>query len=245
MAEVEIFAAIGAVFFLAGVIKGLVGLGMPLVVIPLLTPVVGLGASIALTIIPGFLTNLRQGLRGGRLRAILRRHRWLFAGTVAGIWLGTGILASGEVRALETLLGVTLAAFAGYALFRPDMPAVGPVVERFAVVVGLLGGLMTGMVGVWAVPGVVYLALLRLPPNELVQTLGVSFLVLSVSLGFSFAARDLIDPTTLSGSLVAVPAIFLGMVAGERLRGLLPEALFRRIFLVVVMALGANIALGA
>jgi len=47
-------------FLLAGLVKGTVGLGLPLVSIALLTPVLGLAEAKALMLVPAALTNLVQ-----------------------------------------------------------------------------------------------------------------------------------------------------------------------------------------
>jgi hypothetical protein len=104
---------------------------------------------------------------------------------------------------------------------------------------------MSGMVGVWAVPGVIWMTLLRLPRDELVQTLGIVFVTLSVALGGSFAQRALLDLGTLALSGAALPAMFAGLVVGERLRSRIPEAAFRKVFLVALLVLGVTIAASA
>jgi uncharacterized membrane protein YfcA len=245
MSDFTNLVLIAAAFFLAGVIKGIVGLGMPIVVVGLLSPVFGLAKTITLLIVPGIVTNVRQALVGGHFWAILRRQRWVLVFTVVGIWLGTGLLASVDTELLQILLGLTLTLYALYALLLPQLPAPGRAEPYLAPAVGLGSGLMCGMVGIWAVPGVVWYALLRMPRDELVQSLGITFVVLSVTLGASLAQRDLLTGNALALSAAAVPAVVIGMMAGERLRRRLPEALFRRLFLVALVLLGLNIALGA
>jgi len=234
-----------AAFLAAGVLKGIVGLGMPIVVIGITAPFFGLATAIQLVIVPGAVTNVRQALRGGMLGAILWRQKWLLATTAVGIWLGTFALALGEGAWLQRLLGAALIAYALYALFLPQLPPPGRAETPLAPVVGLTSGLMSGMVGVWAVPGVIWLALLRLPRDELVQTLGIVFVTISVALGGSFAQRALLDMELLGLSAVALPVMVGGLFLGERLRSRLPEAGFRRVFLVALMVLGATIALTA
>ncbi len=238
-------ALIAGAFFSAGVVKGIVGLGMPIVVVGLLSPVLGLAKTITLLIVPGIVTNLRQALVGGHFWPILRRQRWVLVLTVLGIWLGTGLLASVDTHLLQRLLGATLTLYALYALLLPQLPPPGRAEPFLAPAVGLSSGLMCGMVGIWAVPGVVWYALLRMPRDELVQSLGITFVVLSVALGLSLAQRELLAGDALVLSATAVPPALLGMVAGERLRRRLPEAAFRRLFLVALAVLGLNIAFGA
>jgi len=175
-------------------------------------------------------------------RRIVRRQKWLLATTAAGIWLGTLVLAGGEGVWLSRLLGAALVAYALYALFLPQLPAPGRAEPVMAPVIGLTSGMMSGMVGVWAVPGVIWMALLRLPRDELVQSLGIVFVTISLALGGSFAQRALLDTETLVLSTLALPAMIGGMMLGERLRHRIPEAVFRRVFLVALLVLGVTIA---
>ena len=242
MFDAASFALTSAAFLTAGVLKGIVGLGMPIVVIGITAPVFGLATAIQLIILPGAVTNVRQALRGGMVARILRRQKWLLATSCLGIWLGSAVLAGGEGVWLSRLLGAALVSFALYALFLPQLPTPGRAESVVAPVVGLASGLMSGMVGVWAVPGVVWMTLLRLPRDELVQTLGIVFVTLSVALAGSFAQRALLDGTTLALSVAALPAMFAGLFLGERLRARIPEDVFRRVFLVALLVLGVTIA---
>jgi hypothetical protein len=240
--DVSSLALTGAAFLAAGVLKGIVGLGMPIVVIGVTAPVFGLTTAIQLVIVPGAVTNIRQALRGGMFRRIVDRQKWLLATTAAGIWFGTFVLAGGEGVWLSRLLGAALVAYGLYALFLPQLPSPGRAEPALAPVVGLASGMMSGMVGVWAVPGVIWMALLRLPRDELVQTLGIVFVTISVALGGSFAQRALLDADLLLLSILALPAMLGGLLLGERLRHRLPEAVFRRVFLVALVVLGVTIA---
>lgn len=236
---------VAAAFLAAGIVKGTVGLGMPIVVVALLSPFLGLAATIPLLILPGFVVNLRQAAVGGRFWAILARQRWVLLLTVVGIWIGTGVLASVDTRLLQQLLGAVLMLYAVYALVLPALPPPGRAEPYIGPVVGVTGGLMCGMLGIWAVPGVVYYALLRLPRDELVQTLGITFVVLSTTLALSFGQRDLLSTRALVLSAAALPVMVIGMAVGERVRRRLPEATFRRVFLVALLGLGLNILLSA
>ena len=63
-----------AVFLIAGVVKGLVGLGLPTITIALTALVLPLSESMALIALPTIFTNIWQASVGGRFRQILRRQ---------------------------------------------------------------------------------------------------------------------------------------------------------------------------
>ena len=63
---------VAAVFVLAGLTKGVIGLGLPTVSMGLLALVMSPPEAAALLVLPSFLTNLWQMLAGPSLRAVMR-----------------------------------------------------------------------------------------------------------------------------------------------------------------------------
>jgi hypothetical protein len=82
-----------ATFLLAGMIKGVIGLGLPTIAMGLLGLAMAPSQAAALLIIPATLTNVWQLAFGGHLRGLLNRM-WpmlltIFIGTGAGtLWIG-------------------------------------------------------------------------------------------------------------------------------------------------------------
>ena len=74
--EPAALAAIAAVFLLAGVVKGVIGLGLPTICLGLLILFVDLPSAMALLLAPSFVTNLWQACVGGH-GAMLVRRLWL------------------------------------------------------------------------------------------------------------------------------------------------------------------------
>ena len=56
-------------FLLAGLVKGVIGLGLPTISLALLTAALGLPQAMALLLVPSFVTNLWQAVAGGKGRA--------------------------------------------------------------------------------------------------------------------------------------------------------------------------------
>ena len=64
---------LAAIFVLGGIVKGVVGIGLPLVLIPLLTPVLDMPVAVALLTVPMIATNIGQAAEGGHTVAAARR----------------------------------------------------------------------------------------------------------------------------------------------------------------------------
>ena len=77
-------ALAGAIFILAGAVKGIAGFGFPAVSIGLLVLFRPLPEGMALILAPTLLTNLWQALSGPHLKPLLRRLWGLFLGSTLG-----------------------------------------------------------------------------------------------------------------------------------------------------------------
>jgi hypothetical protein len=86
---------IAATFLLAGMVKGVVGLGLPTVAMGLLGLVMPPVEAAALLLVPSLVTNVWQLLAGPRFGALLRRLRGMMLGVCVGTWAGAGLIAGG------------------------------------------------------------------------------------------------------------------------------------------------------
>jgi uncharacterized protein len=238
----ETLVAVAVIFILAGFVKGVAGIGLPTVAIALMAVFIGLKEGIALMVVPTVVTNVWQALVGGRFVALVRRFWSLLLAAALGAWIGAGILAQGDAMLLAAMLGVLLCLYSAVGLTMPPVPSPGRAEPWLSPVMGLSGGLIGGMTGSYAVPGVVYLQALGLPRDALVQTLGITFVVFTMSLGTSLTLHGLMSSEIGILSLAAtLPALF-GMALGQHLRHKLSEATFRTVFFCVLLVLGVWLA---
>ena len=241
----ETLVLICAAFVLAGLIKGVVGLGLPTVSLALLTATLGLKQAIALMLVPSLVTNLWQGLAGGALAAVLHRLWSLLAVACLGIWFGAGVLAKADAALVSGLFGLLLCIYCGFSLATPQIPPPGRHERWLSPLVGAVAGVATGLTGSFVVPGVLYLQALGLTRDVLVQAMGVTFVVLTVALGAALSGHNLLSADLGVTSAIAVAPAVLGMVLGQKVRKRLPEAMFRRVFFCALLALGLYIVAGA
>ncbi|WP_130931089.1 sulfite exporter TauE/SafE family protein [Pseudomonas sp. Sample_24] len=230
-----------ATFLLAGMIKGVIGLGLPTVVMGLLGLAMAPSQAAALLIIPATLTNLWQLAFGGHLPGLVKRL-WpmllaIFLGTGMGtLWIG---MAGGHwvVRGL----GAALMLYALSGLFLPTL-CVGSRNERWlGPLCGLVTGVITSATGVFVIPAVPYMQALGLSKDELVQALGLSFTVSTLALAGGLLWRGALGGGELSASLlVLIPAV-LGMMLGQWLRQRISAVLFKRVFFIGLGLLGGHL----
>jgi uncharacterized membrane protein YfcA len=231
-------AIVATVFTLAGAVKGVIGLGLPTVSLALLVLVLPITEAIALMIIPSIVTNIWQGAVGGRAMEIVKRLWPMFILTCLTVWIGAGVLVGADALIVTGVLGLLLALYSGYSLTRPQVPPPGRHEVWMTPAVGAVAGFFTGLTGSFVVPGTLYLQALGLPRDTLVQAMGIAFTICTAALWVAMGARGLLgSDVTLVSAGALIPAT-LGMVAGQRLRRLLPEATFRKVFFAALLAMG-------
>ena len=116
MFETPIIIAIVATFFLAGAVKGVIGLGLPTVSLALLTVATDLTSAMALLLVPSLVTNLWQALTGGHLKAALGRIWPFLAMATVTVWLGALALTRVDLALLSALLGALLIVYSAFSL---------------------------------------------------------------------------------------------------------------------------------
>ena len=242
-ASPDVVALTVVTFLLAGLVKGVIGLGLPSIAIGLLALLMSPAQAAAVMIFPSLVTNLWQMLTGPHLAALLRRLWMLLVGSALGIWLGGGILTSANSRAAAFGLGIALVAYA----------AIGLSALRFSVprrhewwlnpIVGLATGLIAGGTGVFVIPAGPYFQAIGLNKDELVQMLGISFTVSTIVLALVLWRDGVMQFGNATGSMLAVLPALLGMVIGQRIRGFASEATFRRWFFLGLLLLGTQQAI--
>jgi uncharacterized protein len=235
--------AVGLIFILAGFVKGVAGLGLPTIAIALMAVFIGLKEGIALMVVPTIAANLWQALAGGQFAALVRRFWSLLLAAALGSWVGAGILARTDAMLLAAMLGVLLCLYSAVSLAKPPLPPPGRAEPWLSPVIGATGGLIGGMTGSYAVPGVLYMQALGLPRNTLVQALGITFLVFTLALGTSLTGLGIMSTEIGLLSLAATLPALAGMAVGQRVRHRMSEATFRPVFFAVLLVLGAWLAL--
>ncbi len=223
----EILVLVVATFVAAGMVKGVVGLGLPTVSMALLTATLGLRDAMALMLMPSLATNVWQAVAGPYLGEILKRFWPMTIAALVGIFVGLRIGIGVDPAVLGGLLGILLCIYAITGLGKFTFAGLQKAETVWSAVMGFASGLMTGLAGVFIIPGALYLQALQLRKEMFVQTLGVLFVVATVGLGFGLSRYELLDGDQALVSAAAVVPAFAGMYLGQKIRAKLSEEGFR------------------
>jgi uncharacterized protein len=229
-------------FFLvaAGATKGLIGIGMPIIAVPLLNMVLDVPTTVALLSIPLVATNIPQALEGDPLSAVLRRLAPIFVGLFAGVFAGVALLATLTSTYLKPIVGIVLLMVAVLMMLGPRVrvpkrlePVAGPAV-------GVIGGLAGGLA---ALPGpfvFMYLLALGMERDRFVQYSSAFLTVAASLMTITLGGIGLFGWSDATISLIATIPILGGMWIGRNIRTLVAPELFRKVILGVVMVSGMH-----
>jgi uncharacterized protein len=236
---------VGAVFALAGLIKGVIGLGLPTVSMGLLAIIMSPLQAAAILVLPSLLTNVWQMVDGPSLTAMARRLWPMLLAACLGTWAGARLMVGPYARYGSLLLGVALIAYA-LTGFRSKPFTVGASRELWlGPLTGAITGLITAATGVFVVPSVPYLQALGLGKEEMIQALGLTFTVSTIALAVNITFAGALNLGASGPTLVVLAMAFVGMWTGQGLRSRLSPEIFRRCFFLGLLLLGVYLAIDA
>jgi uncharacterized membrane protein YfcA len=236
---------IASTFLLAGMVKGVIGMGLPTVAMGLLALFMPPVQAAALLVVPSLVTNVWQLVAGPSFIALLKRFSTMMAAVCLGTFAGIGLLIGSAGAIATATLGAVLAVY-GVIGLRSTRFVIPKRSERWlSPAVGLFTGVLTGATGVFVIPAVPYFNSLGLEKEDLIQTLGLSFTVSTLALAVGLMSSGHFKMTVATSSLLALLPALGGMFLGQRVRNRLKPDVFRRWFFIGLLILGTYMVLRA
>jgi uncharacterized membrane protein YfcA len=230
---------IGAIFLMAGLVKGVIGMGLPTVAMGLLALALPPAEAAAILVVPSLVTNVWQLLSGPRFAALARRLWPMMAAVLLGTVAGAGVLAGNVAGLAKIGLGIALIVYAAVGLAGIRLSVAARHEAWLGPLTGAVTGLVTGATGVFVIPAVPYLQAIGLERDELIQALGLSFTVSTIALAIGLLRVDAWQASSIWISLLALVPALIGMQAGTWLRHRIAAATFRKVFFAGLLVLGA------
>jgi uncharacterized membrane protein YfcA len=229
------------IVFFAIFTQSVTGFGLALVSMPLLTAVIGLQNAAPLVSIVALITELilliyyRDAFNLGVVWRLL-------LASVIGVPLGVLALRTIDPQLILSLLGIVVAGYALYALLDFRLPAIQQ--PAWAYGAGFLAGVLGGAYNTAGPPVIVYGNCRGWPPAEFKSNLQGFFLVNSVIVTIAHIVAGNYTPFIWRSSLVALPAMALGILVGLSLAKRISSDRFRKLVLWLLLILGIWLILG-
>ena len=235
-----LLAAAALALLVGGLSKGVLGVGLPMIALPLLYTSVPIREAVAVMYGPVLVMNLWQTFQGGYFLVALRKFWPMMISVVLGTWLGAKTLVSIDSNVLQIVVGATVAVFSLINLLQPKLT----VPERHAlwlsVLVGITGGFFGGLTLFIGPAVIMFMVALRIPKEEFIGTIGLVYLLGVIPTGISYIVEGVIRSEHIVPTLVACVPVFVGMLIGQWVRHRINEDTFRKVLLIAMVIIGLN-----
>src|ERR1700748_3741521 len=108
---------IASTFFLAGIVKGVAGMGLPTVAMGVLGAIMSHVSAASLLVIPSFVTNFWQLFTGPDFLALAKRLWLMMLGILVGTLAGSCLLTRINTEYANVGLGSALVLYAAHSLW--------------------------------------------------------------------------------------------------------------------------------
>jgi uncharacterized membrane protein YfcA len=224
-----------------GFIKGALGVGTPLLTVPMMALVLPPQMAIAIMAIPVVIANLWQFSQTERSISVVNRFWPTFVAIVIGTWIGVKILSIIDEKYLLILVGVAVIAFAilqgsSYRLHLTER-GVKPAGLLFGGAAGVIGGVSS----FFGPMMIIYLISIRgLSKSQFVST--ISFLYLSAVIPWAIALYlfGILDQSLLLYSAFACIPVTIGILIGQKIRIYISEARFKYLIIGILIVSGVS-----
>lgn len=218
---------------IAGLAKGLAGMGLPLIATPVLAGVFGPRQAVVIISIPILVSNTLLLLAGWRRvpRALNEIRTMLVLGAL-GTLVGVQLLASLDQRVFAVVISLLVVLF----LLRGDrLLGNDPAARRVRVagpVVGFIGGVLQGSTSIASPLVGSYFHARNISSADFVIVLAALFQLNAIVQIGSFVGLGLLSRDLVALGIAGLVPNLLGLIAGIELRGRISPAAFRRVIAV-------------
>jgi len=225
-----------AAFVLGGFIKGTLGVGLPLVAVPLLSLALPGHQAIGLMVIPVLASNTWQAWETKVPAHALRRFVPLIATMVVSTLLTVQMTLALPDQAIGRMIAIAVLIAVVLMVWQPRLDVTPRSERRWGAGVGLASGMLGGVSSLTGPLIVSYLMALRLPRDRFVGCISVIYLCAAIPLYAAMAWHGRIGSAELGLSAFALVPMGCGLWLGRALRHRLSESGFRRLMLAFLGA---------
>jgi len=227
----------------AALCQSLTGFGFALVMVPLLSLAWDVKSAVVTSTVLGTVILLPL-LFEARRHVRLATAAALVAGSLAGVPAGILLLDWIDPEALEILVGVTVVV-ASVLVYRVREVSTTRAGVIPAVAAGAVSGILGGSTSMSGPPAVLYLLGSEKDMEAFRGTILAFFLPMSLVTIAGLAAVGRVTPDVVRTSVIALPALVVGLVIGAWLRYRVREELFRLLVLVFLILTSIGVIVSA
>jgi uncharacterized membrane protein YfcA len=234
-------AVICTALALGGLMKGVTGVGLPLIAVPVMAAFLGVERAVLVMVIPSLVLNLVQVITHRSSRDAVPEVPRILVGGVVGAAGGAVLLYLASEDALAIGLAVWLAAYVAFRVLHPTFALTLPTRMRVSPLVGVSAGAMQAATGISAPIIVPYMDALRLVPHAYVFAVCAPFGAFALAHCVLLAVGGIYTVELVSQSLLAVVPAVAFVPVGAWLRRLIPQVAFDWLVRVTLLVIAVQL----
>ena len=239
--QASVIAGVICSLIIAGLLKGMIGVGMPVVALPLLSVFIDIKSAAILLSMPLLFSNLPQALEGGRTGRCLMQLMPVIVGVIPGTFLGVRVLLALDADVAKIIAGLVLVGVGGVTLLAPKLQLQSRLVLPTGITFGFFGGILGGIAAMSGPLVFIFLLAKGLRGKAFTKQASLYLVLSAGSLAILLTASREFTWLDASVSTAATLPVVLGMYLGQRLRDKIAPETFKKLVLSAVIAAGVEL----
>ena len=231
--ETSTFLFFVTVCFVAGFMKGIIGFGMPMIILAASAAISLPSLGLAVLILPTLVTNIYQVSMFGRIELIasLKEFKFFLLSCLFGLFVGAKIFVVTNLNSLVGGIGFVVLILSFVQLIKIK-GSERKNSMRLSSVFGAITGLLGGGTGIWGPTTVLYLTFIATPKQQQILVQGLTFAFSSVFLLIAHVYTGIFNYNTGPLSALMILPAMIGMLFGVGVQNYLNQEKFRLITLI-------------
>jgi uncharacterized membrane protein YfcA len=239
------FAVICVGLALGGFMKGITGVGLPLVAVPVMAGFLGVERAVIIMVIPSVVLNLAQAWVHRKAFAAVPEIPRVLVGGAIGAAFGGSLLLIASDQSLALGLAAWLVAYVVFRLLHPSFALSELARRRWSPFVGAAAGAMQAATGISAPIVVPYMDALRLRPFEYVFAVCAPFGAFATAHCLLLAGTGSYSGEILLTSVLAVVPAIAVVPVGARCRRYFAPRVFDIVIRMTLLVMAARLVWSA
>lgn len=237
VALITIIAALA----LGGLLKGVIGMGAPVVAVPIMSAFIDVRLAVVIMVVPNLVTNLWQlwAFRHALLRGWFTPVNTIASGV--GAIIGTWFLVGLPVDVLTICVAGAVIAYVALRLFHPDFALSMSVAQYLAAPAGIAAGILQGAAGISAPVSVSFLNAIKINRETFIATISAGFVGMSLIQVPMLVGYGFLNLKVAAVGILCLIPLFLFMRLGGLLAQNFSPAIFDRAILIVLSLLATRL----
>ena len=232
-----------AAFILGGLVKGTLGVGLPLLAVPLMSMVIPSPRAIGMVAVPVVLSNLWQMIDSRRIVTGWKRFWPLICMQLISTILTVKFTLSLNEHEMNQMVAGSMLLALVLMVSKPKFKVKPEQEKKVSSIVGLLSGLLGGVSSLTGPVIITYLMALKLSREEFIGCISIIYLSSGLPLYGAMLYYGRMDLVDLSYSAIALAPMALGLAMGKMIRKKMSENGFRLILYIYLLFMSVALLL--